>query len=189
MYEHPAYKIEDHDKLWEFIDEHPFATVVQNGAEMMATHLPVLSWKKDGEQLLHTHMAAHNEQAKLIQEGNEVLFIFCIPGNYVSPSWIGAEDVGTWCYSSVHVWAEIKPMDRDELRKSVDVLTKRLEGKQDSPVMLDDLPDDMVEEHLSRIIGFNARPTKMKGISKWHQDHDEEERELINIHLGYKMPS
>ena len=42
MYQPKKYKKQDPDYLYQFIKNHPFATLVVKGKQLLATHIPVL---------------------------------------------------------------------------------------------------------------------------------------------------
>ena len=42
MYQPKKYKKQDPDYIYQFIEEHPFATIVLHGERLLATNIPVL---------------------------------------------------------------------------------------------------------------------------------------------------
>ena len=184
MYKPKKYLVENKEKLKEFIDEHPFALFVTEKEGLCATHIPVLSQPIENDDfILFSHIAKHNEQLAHLSDGAEALIVFQGAHGYVSSSWYDHPNISTWDYSAVHVNAKIRLQDQAQLRASLDMLVHRFEKDQENPVYMDDLPDDIIDSHLPRIVGFYLEPTKIQGIAKLHQGYSQENIQSIISHL------
>lgn len=186
MYQPEAYTRQNEEEIFEFIQDHPFAVLMTSGPEgrdQLATHIPVLAEGEPGEFRLFSHIANHNEQLKHLENGQEGLFVFHGAHAYVSSSWYHKTDISTWDYSAVHVNFRIRRQSRAELTESLKKLVFRFEKDVKNPVYFEDLPDELVEDHLSRITGFWAEPLRIQAIGKLHQDFSEEDVESVIGHL------
>lgn len=183
MYQPKKYLKKDKEHIFRFVQEHPFATMVLNGEQLLATHIPVLAEGTAGEFRLFSHIARHNEQIRHLKNGCEVLLIFQGAHAYVSSSWYKEADISTWDYSAVHINAKLKIQTDEELRTSLDRLVHRFEKDQEEPLYFKDLPADMVEEHLAQITGFWCEPFRIQAISKLHQNSGEENLQRITKRL------
>jgi transcriptional regulator len=107
MYIPPAFRTDDQDQLYAFMEEHNFATLVTiaDGVRF-ATHLPVMIDRTRGEHgYILGHMAKANPQWQHFENGQGVLLIFQGPHAYISPSWYTSDfAVPTWNYTAVHVY-------------------------------------------------------------------------------------
>lgn len=183
MYRPKKYIKDDSDFLYSFIQQYPFATFVLSGESLMATHIPVLI---DGDRerwRLYSHIANHNEQRKLLEDGAEALIIFHGPQAYISSSWYRDKDISTWDYTAVHVNARLKLQSREELENSLESLVAHFEKEQETPLYYKDIPKPMLEEHLPLITGFWLEPFKVEGIAKLHQSYPEHDIESVSRKL------
>ncbi|HKJ47449.1 MAG TPA: FMN-binding negative transcriptional regulator [Christiangramia sp.] len=183
MYRPQKYVKDDKKFVFSFINENPFATVVMNGDRLMATHLPVLSQGDENDWTLFTHLANHNEQARLIKDGAEVLIIFHGAHSYISSSWYREKDISTWDYTAVHVNAKIRLQTRDELEVSLEKLVRHFEKDQQEPLYYKQIPKKMLEDHLPLITGFWLEPFKVEGVAKLHQAYPEHDVKAVSEKL------
>lgn len=183
MYQPKKYLKKDKEHIFRFVEEHPFATMVLQGENLLATHIPVLLDGTAGDFRLFSHIARHNEQMRYLKNGCEALLIFQGAHAYVSSSWYKEADISTWDYSAVHINARLKIQTDEELRNSLDRLVQRFEENQEEPLYFHNLPHDMVEEHITQITGFWCEPFRIQAISKLHQKSDEEDLQRITAQL------
>ncbi|MDN3595466.1 FMN-binding negative transcriptional regulator [Zunongwangia endophytica] len=175
MYQPKKYIKDDPEFIFQFIQNHPFATMVSNSHPLVATHIPVLVEGTAEDFRLYAHIANHNEQLESLENDAEVLFIFQGSHAYVSSSWYAEKDISTWNYSAVHINAKIKIQTSKELENSLEKLVKTFENQQKSPLFYNDIPKQMLQDHLPLITGFWAIPFKIKGIAKLHQSYSKED--------------
>jgi transcriptional regulator len=183
MYQPAKYAKNDPDYLFQFIQEHPFATMVTSGERLLATHIPVLTKGSAGDFYLFSHIANTNPQYHELKDGLEALFIFQGPNAYVSASWYDYEDISTWDYSAVHVHATLYLQTAVQLETSLQDLVYRFEKDQPKPRYYKDIPKDILHDHLPYITGFKAVPTNIEGIAKFHQGVDKKNMKNIRKHL------
>jgi len=175
MYQPKRYKKEDPEYIYDFIEQHPFATMVIRGDQLLATHIPVLITGTPLDFTLYAHIANHNEQFDYLKDGIEALLIFQGAQGYVSSSWYKEKNISTWDYSAVHVNVKLKLQSRDELANSLSKLVHKFEKNQESPLYFEDYPHDMVEDHIKEITGFWCHPVRVQAIAKLHQGYDKDD--------------
>lgn len=186
MFRQQKYLKDDPQYIYDFIDQHPFATFVMQGEDLLATHIPVLLEGTAEKFRLYGHIAEANEQYKFLKDGVDALLIFHGPQAYVSSSWYKDINISTWDYSAVHVNVKLKLQSRNELEQSLQQLISRFEEGQKCPVYYKDLPRDMVEDHLPLITGFWCEPVKIQAIAKLHQGFDKDDIHSVTQHLQNK---
>ena len=183
MYQPKKFKKKDPAYIFKFIQEHPFATFVLQGEQLLATHIPVLVEGSAEDFRLYGHIANHNEQFQHLKDGAEALLIFKGPDGYVSSSWYREKDISTWDYSAVHVNVKLKLQSRKELEDSLDHLIAHFEKRQENPLFYKELPRQMVEDHLPLITGFWCEPMRIQAIAKLHQNYGEKDVQSVVEHL------
>lgn len=183
MYRPPRYQKDDPEYIYDFIKQHPFATVVTQGQRLLATHIPVLAEGSAGNFKLYAHIANHNEMRQHLQDGAEMLLIFKGADAYVSSSWYSEKDISTWDYSAVHVNATITLQSQSELEESLEILVNHFESREENPLYYRQLPRPMLEEHLPLITGFVCHPTKVEGVAKLHQGYRDADIHSAMDHL------
>ncbi|GHA43333.1 protease synthase and sporulation protein PAI 2 [Salinimicrobium marinum] len=183
MYQPKKFKKEDPSFIFKFIQEHPFATFVLQGEQLLATHIPVLVEGSPEDFRLYGHIANHNEQYQYLKDGAEALLIFKGPDGYVSSSWYQEKDISTWDYSAVHVNVKLKLQSRKELEDSLDHLIAHFEKQQENPLLYKELPRQMVEDHLPLITGFWCEPVRIQAVAKLHQNYGEKDVQSVVEHL------
>lgn len=183
MYRPGQYKKEDPEYIFDFIEAHPFATLVLKGEQLLATHIPVLLQGHPSDFKLYGHIAKANDQFEYLKDGLEALLIFQGAQDYISSSWYHQKEISTWDYSAVHINATLKLQSKEELLKSLQNLTNTFEQKEKHPVLYQDIPKKMIAEHLPLIKGFWCIPTEIKAVAKLHQGADERDIASVVDHL------
>ncbi|MDT0675419.1 FMN-binding negative transcriptional regulator [Autumnicola musiva] len=189
MYKRGKYQKTDKNYIFDFINNHPFATFVLQGNRLLATHIPMLTKGSPDNYILYGHIAYNSEQYQYLKDGIEALLIFHGAHDYVSSSWYKEKDISTWDYSAVHVNVRLKLQSREELEQSLNELVEHFEKDQKNPIYYKDLPEDMLKEHLPLITGFWCEPVKTEAIAKLHQGFEKEDLESVTRHLQQKENS
>ncbi|SDM84699.1 negative transcriptional regulator, PaiB family [Fictibacillus solisalsi] len=178
MYIPKPFKMEDEKVIYNFIENHGFATLFsQHNGEPYATHLPLLLDKS--EHVLYGHFARPNDQWKDI-EGQQVLTVFQGPHCYISPSWYETKKaVPTWNYVSVHVYGKMEIVeDRNVILTSLNDLVNKYESPESS-YHLNDVESDFIEGMTNGIVAFGIKIKKLEAKAKLSQNHPVERQELI----------
>ena len=180
MYIPPFNRIDDRERIVQFIKSHGFATVVSNGeAGMVASHLPVL-WD-DGEDwgTLRSHMARANPQWRNFESSKEILCLFHGPHAYISPSWyVMQHTVPTWNYAVVHVYGTPTLADETNLRQIVYDTTEKYESGMPKPWRIP-LGEEELSKMLKAIVGFSIRITRVEAKFKLGQNRSAEDQEKM----------
>jgi transcriptional regulator len=121
MYVPKEYAWNDQDEIKDYIDNHPFGTIISTGAEkhLLASHLPFIRKKNTDALILFSHLAKANEQHSN-WEGQEVLLIFSGTQSYISPTAYEATNkVPTWNYMAIHLYGKIEMIQDEELNRQL----------------------------------------------------------------------
>lgn len=183
MFQPSKYQKKDRQYIFNFIQAHPFATFVIKGKELLGTHIPILVKGDAKNFILYGHIAEANEQYSHLKDGLEGLLIFHGAQGYVSSSWYKEINISTWDYSAVHVNVKLKIQSQEELVQSLKNLVEHFERDQKDPVYYEDLPKELIEDHLPLITGFWCEPTKIQAIAKLHQGFDKDDIHSVTRHL------
>jgi transcriptional regulator len=177
MYIPAYYRNESVTEILSFIRKNSFGIVITRGVNTpQATHIPFeVIENADGKVYLQGHISRANPQWKEFDEKDNVLVIFNGPHTYVSSGWYNHINVPTWNYIAVHITGKLKIIGDDELYESLKTLVDHYEKDAVTPVVVDNLPKDMMEKYMKGIVGFNISIDKLEGKWKLSQNRDEED--------------
>ena len=170
MYSPDAFKMEDKDVLFAFMEQHSFATIVSHDDEApVATHVPVLLRRDKGT--LVSHIARANPQWKYFAQGKEVLVIFTGPHAYISPAWYASQPaVPTWNYTAVHVYGKPRIVsDQEEFAAMLRELVEYHESSRE-PRWDGALPEEYRDGLMRAIVGVEIEITRIEGKFKLSQN-------------------
>jgi transcriptional regulator len=184
VYLPPAFTETRNEVLIAHIERHDFGLLVSNGArhadhpELIASQIPFLVARRDGNVLLQGHIARANPQVADLEGSSEVLAIFPGPHAYISPGWYEAGPaVPTWNYASVHAYGTVRAVrDRDWLRELLDRLSTRHEAREAAPWRMRDLPQSYLEAMLGGIVGIEIAVSRLEGKFKLSQNRPAADR-------------
>ena len=187
VYLPPAFTETRNEVLIAHIERHDFGLLVSNGArhgndlELIASQIPFLVARRDGNVLLQGHIARANPQVANLDDGGEVLAIFPGPHAYISPGWYEAGPaVPTWNYASVHAYGTARAIrDPDWLRELLDRLSTRHEAREAVPWRMRDLPQAYLEAMLGGIVGIEIAVSRLEGKFKLSQNRPASDRPRI----------
>lgn len=184
MYIPKLYKSEDLNLMKDIIRENAFALLISSAEKIRATHSMMILNEDDPEnRYIETHISRANPQAKLLQDGSEVLCDFLGAHAYISSSWYDHINVSTWNYEAVQVYGKVKLMNHDELYHHLDKLTAKYEKPRQCPVMLDDMGKTFVEKEMKGAFGMKIFPTEIFITRKLSQNRKENDFRNIIDHL------
>ncbi|WP_096438789.1 FMN-binding negative transcriptional regulator [Alteribacter populi] len=178
MYIPKYFRIDDEERIYDYIEENSFATVFsQHNGESCATHLPLTLDKQ--ERALYGHFAYQNEQWKDIEK-QKILVVFQGPHCYISPSWYETNKaVPTWNYVSIHVYGEIEIVENEqEIFKSLNDMVNKYE-KPNSAYQLSEVDPTYIKGLSKGIVGFKLNITRIEGKAKLSQNHSVERQQLV----------
>jgi transcriptional regulator len=180
MYAPFPFNLEDPKKIREFLQEHPFGTLIQSGdAEPIATHLPFEIRIQEDEIMLISHIAKNNPQSALIRNGKKALVTFLGPHGYISSSVYGHPNVPTWNYQAVHVNGVIETLSEEELNDHLNRMVNQHESGREEKLDLSKLPKEMLNSYRQEIIAFKIIPYRIEAAFKLSQNRNKEDHSAI----------
>jgi transcriptional regulator len=172
MYIPKAFKVEERDKLVEFIKGNSFGILFSNNGSLpMATHLPLLFDEDAGENgYLFGHMARANPHWK--ETSDEVMVVFHGPHSYISPTWYeDPNTVPTWNYVAVHAYGDfIVVEDKEGTKKIIEDTVNFYESSMPKPWKAD-FTEEYIEGLMKGIVCFSIKVNKLEGKWKLNQNH------------------
>jgi transcriptional regulator len=172
LYIPPHFRVDERERLVDFMRSHAFATLVSSGdAGLQVSHVPLLV-DVDGETMrLRGHVARGNGHWESIQGARDVTAIFHGPHAYVSPTWyVTHPSVPTWNYAVVHAHGKARVTEEAELHEIVHELAAKYEAGNTPPWKMSELPSAYVSSMLGMIVGFEIEVTRVEGKFKLSQN-------------------
>jgi transcriptional regulator len=182
VYLPPAFTETREEILVAHIEQHDFGLLVTQGsAGLIASQIPFLIARRDGQLYLEGHIALANPQGDDFDGAADVLAIFAGPHAYISPSWYQAGPaVPTWNYAAVHAYGAARRIaDPDWLRDLVDRLSRRHEAREAAPWRMDVLPEPYIASMLTGIVGVEIAVRRLEGKFKLSQNRPAADRPRI----------
>jgi transcriptional regulator len=169
--------------LFDFLDQHSFATLVTaaGGTGILASHIPLMLDRDRGESgALVGHLARANPQSGFV-DGSSVLAIFHGPHAYVSPTWYETKNaVPTWNYVAVHAHGKFQLLeDPNEKWDVIQRMVEYYEAGNDPAWSLDTPDREYVERMLRAVVVFRIEIERLEGTWKLSQNHEEARRERV----------
>jgi transcriptional regulator len=177
LYSPELFRLDDPERLFEFIARHGFATLVSSGAAgLHVSHVPLLAERDaSGKVRLLGHVARANAQWQALEEASHVLAIFHGPHGYVSPGWYDQHPaVPTWNYAVVHAHGKARLMDEAELHELLMKLSATYESHRPRPWKMSELPAAFASGMLAMIVGFEIEVERLQGKFKLSQNRPAE---------------
>lgn len=176
MYDLPYHKEQNEQRIWEFIDQHPFAFVTGCDSENkpVATQVPVFIEERNGRKILRGHIMKHTDHHKAFLHNENVLVVFTGHHTYVSATWYSNPHLAsTWNYMSVHVKGIIRFLDYAALEDVLRMTSLHFENhNQQSPTAFDNLPLEFKQRVMKAIVAFEIEVKEMDNVFKLSQDRD-----------------
>ncbi|SIS85246.1 negative transcriptional regulator, PaiB family [Chryseobacterium ureilyticum] len=174
MFVPKLFRSEDLNLMREIIRENSFALLISSVDKIRATHSMMMLNESDPENAyIETHISRANPQAKILKNGDEVLFDFLGAHTYISSSWYDHINVSTWNYEAVQIYGKVELMDQDELYSHLEKLTSKYEQFQQCPIMVKDMGKEFVEKEMKGAFGIKVIPTEIFIKQKLSQNRKE----------------
>ncbi|MDF2932908.1 MAG: FMN-binding negative transcriptional regulator [Chryseobacterium sp.] len=184
MFVPKLYRSEDHNLMKKIIRENAFALLISSKDKIRATHSMMMPNENDPEQIyIETHISKANPQAKILNDGDEVLCDFLGAHTYISSSWYDHLNVSTWNYEAVQIYGKVKLMDHNELYNHLERLTAKYEKAQKCPVLVENMGKDFVEKEIKGAFGIKIFPTEIFIQQKLSQSRKEADFQHIISNL------
>jgi transcriptional regulator len=190
MFIRPEWRIESQE-IFLFIEAHPWAIVVNNGAEgPYATNLPMLLDRSRGDKgTLVGHIARPNPHCGILQAVTEpTLAIFEGPSSYVTASWYPDRDMpSTVYYTAVHCYGRVREQSEAELERWIGILTEKMESRFENGWKITEVEDSAIKRRLKYILGFEIEIERIEAKFKLGQDEPKKDA-LAVAHYLAKQP-
>ena len=177
MYQPAAFRETRLEVLHDFIQAHPFASVIVHGDDgLVADHLPL----RLTSAYLQGHVAAANDLAQ--RDGAAVLVLFHGPHGYISPGWYPSKsqtgrEVPTWNYAVVQVHGRLRVIDDAGWKRAfLQGLTAQHEASMAQPWSIDEAPPDYIAALLGAIHGIEISIERIEGKFKLGQNKTDANR-------------
>ncbi len=177
----PKYaKHENPELIREFLESHPFATLITQNESICANHFPFLICNKSGKLRLKSHMARNNPQWNYFENDSSVLVVFQGPHAYISPSiYVNKLNVPTWNYTAVHVYGKVHAIhDSAEIEEILIDTVAKFEHLRPAPWKYD-LPQSFRENLIKAIVGFSIEIERIEGKFKLSQNRAPEDYQAV----------
>lgn len=179
MYLPPSMRL-SREQAWSLIERHDFAVLV--GADLEATHLPLLLERSEGEQgTLYGHFARANPHWRMLN-GSRALAIFNGPHAYVSPTWYANQPaVPTWNYLAVHATGTLELLGTEATRELLERSLAHFE-----PALLDSLSREQgyLEKMQAGVVGFRLPIETLTGKAKLGRQRSEADQAGVEAALA-----
>jgi transcriptional regulator len=188
MYVPKAFRIDDIAWVRDFVDAHPFGTLVTiRDGEPFATHVPFLIDPEPSPYgTLRAHMARENPHWRAFEESPS-LVIFAGPHAYVSPSWYRSDGpkVPTWNYATVHIYGQAHAIeDTAKAEKILRRLIEREESGSADPWTFERVDEPYRREMIHHIVAFEIPIERFEAKAKLSQNRPPIDRRLVADALG-----
>jgi len=188
MYDYPHYKEHDKEKVIEFMQSHPFITLIgcDENKRIEATQIPVMIEEREGRLFLEGHIARKSTHHKAFEENPNVLALFTGAHTYVSGSWYtgNPQQASTWNYVSIHARGPIRFLDEPALIELLRKLSLHFEKDNTaSSTVYDNLPAEYKERLIKAILAFEIEIIELDNVHKLSQNRDEKSYDNIVAQL------
>ncbi len=191
MYTPKSFKIEEKEKILNFIQTYNFGIInsidIANQS-IVSSHLPFLLQKtsesgEDREDLL-CHFAKSNPHWKIIEQNPQVQVIFSGPHAYISPTYYVNTYVPTWNYTTVHITGKAQIISKSNERfeiieKLVNAHEKGLESWD-----LSLLDSEYIASKMKAIMVVKISDLHYEAKFKLSQDKKDEDIDSVITHLN-----
>lgn len=177
---------DDREALCSLMCRYPFATlIVETETGVEVNHVPFSLCRRNGKDVLQSHIAKANPLWKNLQERSEVLVIFQGPHCYISPSYYPSKKatgkaVPTWNYVVVQVKGAITFVEDNAWKiDMLNDLTDKHEAELAEPWSVSDAPDDYTQRLLHAIVGIEIEVASIIGKWKVSQNQSTENKQGV----------
>ncbi|NMP24723.1 FMN-binding negative transcriptional regulator [Sulfobacillus harzensis] len=190
MYIPKYYRLDDRERIGQYLSVHPFGTLVaDDGARPIAAHMP-FEWRAEKERLvLEAHVARGNPIARVASQGRSVLVIFQGPHSYVSSSWYRDPNVPTWNYVAIHLYGICRELTGEEFEAAMARLLNRYETGRPQGRTWERLDPTFRAQQMRAIVGLSIVVEEIQAAQKMSQNRTDEDFHSIVEHLeGGSLP-
>jgi transcriptional regulator len=186
MYTPPAFRLDDPDWMFGFVETHDFGLLV-SATPLMVSHLPfhLLRPEGDGPAVLLCHLARANPHWRAFEDpGAEALAVFRGPHAYVSSAWYGAQPaVPTWNYDAVQARGHAT-LVQDPAEIAVQMRAVAARYEPDPGFDMDAQPARYMEGMFKGLVGLRIEVTEWTGKRKQSQNRPLPDRIAVAAQLA-----
>lgn len=181
MYKIPHFTESDRQTIFDFMNAHPFVTLIGNdGKNNVATQIPVLIKQDENKIILRGHIMRKTDHHVVFEKNNKALVLFTGASCYVSASWYSERGHGsTWNYMTVHASGILRFYDDEETIQLLKDLTRHFEDKQTNPELVENMSDEYIRTNVKAIVGFEIEVESLYPVFKLSQNRDDESYKSI----------
>ncbi len=182
MYHLPDYQEKDKQRIYDFMQQHPFATLIGTATDQqpVATQIPVLFREREDKLFLVGHLMKQTDHHKAFLDNNQALVLFTGTHAYISASWYeNKQQASTWNYMTVHIKGTLRYLPDEELPAILDEVTAYFENDSSSPSLYKHLPEDYLLRLMKAIAAFEIEVEQTNAIFKLSQNRDEKSFQQI----------
>ena len=176
-YPPPRHLEYDEEILHDFVERHPFATMIsaRNKDDSVVTQVPLILDRSRGKKgILFGHIDASNPHSALL-DSRSVVAIFHGPNTYITPLVYSSPQLPTWNSMSVHLWGRVRRLnDKAAVVRGLQSICEKVEPGPGAFRLQAD--DPRIEALIEGIMGFEIDIENMVGRFKLSQDRDMEDR-------------
>ncbi|MGW6456843.1 FMN-binding negative transcriptional regulator [Streptomyces sp. NPDC055078] len=180
MREAPEYNGGGLDWAADLVREHPWATMVSNGADgtgPVVSHCPFLveDTADPGELVLAGHVGRPDEALHRLGT-QELCVVVYGPSGYISPSWYGLPTaVPTWNFATAHLYGVPDILSDEENLAGLDRLVAHFEAPLPSPFLMRGTAENAAyaRRAVHGTVGFRMRVARAVTKEKMSQDKPE----------------
>jgi transcriptional regulator len=185
MYTPPAFRVDDPDWMFGFVEANDFGLLV-TAEPLMVSHLPfhLLRPEGEGKAVLLCHLARANPQWRAFGgAGAEALAVFRGPHAYVSSAWYGAQPaVPTWNYDAVQARGRATLIeDTDAIAGQMRALAARYEPRPGFD--MDAQPARYMEGMFKALVGVRIEVAEWTAKRKQSQNRPMADRLAVAAQL------
>ncbi len=176
MYQPKHFTEADRDKIFAFMQQHPFVTLtVCADNEAHITQIPVMVSEEDGELYITGHVFKYTDHYKALEATQKALVLFTGAHCYVSAGWYSKRgQASTWNYMSVQAKGTIELLDEAGTRNVIQQLTHLYEHTLPQPELMEHMDEAYISANLKAIAGFKMKVADLKATFKLNQNKDDE---------------
>jgi len=172
MYIPEAFKINDRDRITDFMEKQGFADLITYHNQSLCSNKVPLMLDKD-KNVLYGHFGRSNPQLLDIEKSRDVLVIFSGPHSYISPRWYASENmVPTWNFQTLQVKGTASLVDDNCLIEILEKLSTLHESNQPNPWTMRELAPEKLDIMLKMIVGFKIDIHEINFKEKMSQNRE-----------------
>ena len=182
MYVNPTNHFSKPAELLATIEDYPFGTLVAPGDPPIATHMPFVIERSEGEYgALLCHTPRQDPIWRRFDGHTQMLVIFTGPFAYISPRWyVDGARVPTYNFKAVHAYGRPEIMRHES--DVVAMLRALIEGHEQrfgSSFRFNDIPKAVFEGLRPAIVPFRMRIDRLEGKIRVGQNRTLRDRRSV----------